>query len=521
MKKYLKKDHLFFILPFLVVLVVAIYLVFGLKFIYPDALSRSFHAYTVFFGNQPKFANIGFVWPPVPTLAALPFVLIKPLNIYGFVGNAMSALFLGMTTLYLNKIFKFFSLNLKLRIALIALFLLNPMILLYGANGMSEMIACAFFVATAFHLLSYIKKENILHLIGASVATALGIMTRYELMALTPAIVLILIFMRVDNIQNIDKKTFKRIEGDVVLYGLPIVFAMGIWVIANWAIMHNPFYFMNSVYSNTSQSSQLMTDSSYYRDLSHNMFASFLYAAQRVTLLFPAFLIFVFLTVTEPLRKHNWTLALALLALPFSILFFHTFLLYQGQSFGWLRFFIYIIPASFMLCAFLLDFCKDIKYYKIFIGVALFLSFFSSLWTTYAMADAQFGKEEHVFVKVVTTHDTSELNDYSYAQSLEIANYLKTHVTDGRILVDDFTGFSIIYLSGDTSRFIQTIDSDFQKSLHNLKKDKAAQYILVRKHGGLGDLDAINRKYPTMFEDGANIAKLEHDFGTWRLYKKM
>ena len=521
MKKLIIDKYIFFLLPFFAAIIAALYLVFSLQFVYPDALSRSFHSYAVFFANDPRFANIGFVWPPFPTLISLPLAAIKPLNLYGFVGNLMSALFLSISCVFLNRIFNFFNLGLILRIGLILLFILNPMILLYGANGMSEIIAIAFFVATIFYFLSYLKSGNIGYIIGTSLAASIAVMTRYEMAALIPMIMIVLIVNKVRKFKKLNRKLFPLIERDLLLFGVPVVFVVALWIFANWAIMHNPFYFVNSIYSNTSQSSQLVDTSSYYKDISHNISASFNYVIQRVIILFPAFLLFAAILITKIMRRQTWIFVLAVLSLPLSLLLFHMFLLFSGQSFGWLRFFIYIIPSSFILCAFILSYYRDSKFYKLLVGLSVVLILLSGISSYLTMSNVNFGKEEHRAVRAVTTQNTNGLEDYSYAKNLEIANYLNSNIKGDKILVDDFTGFSIVYLSGNSNMFVETIDTDFKEVLSNVKTDDRVQYLLVHRHGGLGDLDAVNIMYPTMFENGANFAVLVKDFGTWRLYKKI
>ena len=45
----------------------------------PDALARVYSAARTVYGYRPTLANVGFIWPPLPTLVEIPFVLYKPL----------------------------------------------------------------------------------------------------------------------------------------------------------------------------------------------------------------------------------------------------------------------------------------------------------------------------------------------------------------------------------------------------------------------------------------------------------
>ncbi len=137
------------------------------------------------------------------------------------------------------------------------------------------------------------------------------------------------------------------------------------------------------------------------------------------------------------------------------------------------------------------------------------------------MSDPRFGVEEYRLVNAITTQNQELLDHDSYVEDLTIADYLTNNITTGKVIVDDFTGFPIIYLSGKPELFIETIDKDFEQTLKNVTNDKRVHYILVPKPEGTRTLDAINRMYPTMFDNGANIADLVMDFGKWRLYKKI
>jgi len=47
--------------------------------IFPDSMSRVANGYYVVFSRDPHLAAIGFVWNPLPSLAAIPLLLLSPL----------------------------------------------------------------------------------------------------------------------------------------------------------------------------------------------------------------------------------------------------------------------------------------------------------------------------------------------------------------------------------------------------------------------------------------------------------
>lgn len=516
MKKNNIENFLFFFISFVVFLIAAYFLVFKLEFVYGDSLSRTFHAYSVFFGNEPKLSSIGFVWPPIPTLVQLPFVLIKPLNTYGFAGNITSALFMSLAVVFLNKIFKKFKLSFLVRMFFLLTFVLNPMILFFGANGMSEAVAIFFLVITIYLLISYLNSKKIVHLLGLGTTVSLAIMSRWEMVALIPIIILMLI---VFIFLNSSTKRIVKTEGVVILFLAPIIFTISIWIFSNWIIMGDPLHFLTSVYANTSQSGKLSQEVSIFTNMQGNFVAVFSYLTQRVFFLFPAYLILGLLTILKGIRDKKLFLPTSLLLLSLSLLSFHFVMLYKGQSFGWLRFSIYIIPFAYILLGYLITDIKNRYYQNIIILGSVFIVCASSISTVYAMANPNLGREENLLINSLLKKDLSYISEMTYKNDVEIANYVKNNIKEKKILIDDFTGFPIVYFTQQTGLFVETIDENFELVLSNLLMHSDVGYLLVHSEGGVGDLDAINRKFPGIFENGTDFTVLEKDFGKWRLYK--
>lgn len=528
MKNKSIENILFFSISFTIFIIAAYFLVFKLQFIYGDALSRTFHAYSVFFGNQPKLASIGFVWPPIPTLVQLPLVLISPLNTLGFAGNITSALFMSLAVVYLNKIFKYFEIGFLFRTLLLLMFILNPMILFFGANGMSEAIAICFIVASTYFLISYLNTKRITYILKLGASVSLAVMSRWEMGALIPVIILILATSVYLNPIN---KRFQKAEGIILLFSTPVIFTIVIWILANWVIMGNPFNFLTSIYSNTSQSGQLFQQEYVFKELLGNFGTVFLFVSKRIFFLYPAYLVIGTLIFIKAIKNKKTLLPISLLLLSLPILIFQLALLYKGQSFGWLRFFIYIIPFTYIFVGYLILDLKN-NYRAIVLSCIIVLLSLSSISSLYAMSNPNLGREENQFINAILKGDTSYLRDrergganastatgVNVPATNEIVNYINKNIKFKKILIDDFMGFPIIYLTQQPSLFVETIDSNFKLALSDPLKYKEIGYILAHKTGYSGDFDAINIRFPGIFNNGTNFTTLVKDFGDWRLYK--
>ncbi|QIK50167.1 glycosyltransferase family 39 protein [Gordonia terrae] len=79
------------------------------------------------------------------------------------------------------------------------------------------------------------------------------------------------------------------------------------------------------------------------------------------------------------------------------------------------------------------------------------------------------------------------------------------HLPEGSVLVDTF-GVSRVWLESEhPEQFVVRSDFDFFAKL-NQPVEQGVQYILTQRPTGLGSLDAINVRYPTLWDDGAGIA---------------
>jgi len=513
-KKY-KLEVLLFLVSLSLFVGLAYYLVFELQFLFGDALSRTFHAYAVFFGNNPKLASIGLVWPPVPTLVQLPFVLIKPLNVFGFAGNVVSSLFMASTVLVVYKSLLLLKLTKIEGFLLSVLFLVNPMILFYGANGMSEAIAIFFYSLSTYHLIQYLKKGKIPTIIAMSISVSLAVMSRWEMVLLIP---ILITSLGVHTFLKVRRNRLTRSEAYILIFATPVAFTILVWLIFNFTIMNDTFHFMKSIYSNSAQSASLIQSSNSFAQLKGNILMTTGYVLIRVFYAQLFFFPLSFLVALKAIVSKNKVLYGSLVATPLAIVCFHLLLLYKGQSFGWLRFFIYVIPSTYLLLALVLTDIKKQANRRLIFIISTILLIGSSLWTARAMSLPTIGREENKTINAILYQDKSFIANDTYEADVEVAQYILTQ-TKNRILVDDFTGFPIVYYTDKPSRFIETIDNDFDLALEDPYAFSDLDYFLVRKKEGVGDLDAINRKYPSMYENGAGIATLEKDFGVWRLYK--
>ena len=103
-------------------------------------------------------------------------------------------------------------------------------------------------------------------------------------------------------------------------------------------------------------------------------------------------------------------------------------------------------------------------------------------------------------------HPPSEFWFYWFGEvSGNVADWLDSqNLPEGSVLVDTF-GVSRVWLESERpEQFVVRSDFDFFAKL-NAPAEQGVQYILTQRPTGLGSLDAINVRYPTLWADGAGI----------------
>ncbi|OCH81037.1 glycosyltransferase family 39 protein [Gordonia sp. UCD-TK1] len=129
--------------------------------------------------------------------------------------------------------------------------------------------------------------------------------------------------------------------------------------------------------------------------------------------------------------------------------------------------------------------------------------------TASSMLNPALGKEEYGLRSAFwpDRHPPSEFWFYWFGEvSGNVAAWLDSqNLPEGSVLVDTF-GVSRVWLESERpEQFVVRSDFDFFAKL-NAPAEQGVQYILTQRPTGLGSLDAINVRYPTLWADGAGIA---------------
>ncbi len=242
------------------VLVFAVEFAFGMwmaarGFRWNDSMSRSASALSVLYSADPKLANIGFVWPPLPTLLGVFWALLYPIW-PGIVSSGASAALStatcsGATAAMLLLTARKLGLSNPIGWAFALLVAANPMLFLYGSNGMPEGVAAPFLIGAVCGLTLFWHSGERVWIAAAGVAIGLAVASEYPAVPYGGAVCMALV---AGILWSSEARVWaplgraRAIEGLGLLLVVPPVFIGLLWLGFNAVIMGDPLDFMYGDY---------------------------------------------------------------------------------------------------------------------------------------------------------------------------------------------------------------------------------------------------------------------------------
>ncbi len=469
-------------------LAAGLYINLALNYTKSDAFSRVANAFYVLYSRTPHLAAIGFVWNPLPSLLELLLVPLKalwpPLVTSGVAAVVWSAVFGGLAVYLLVEILAEFHLSPAFRASAGILFALNPLIIFYGANGMTEVMLIATMLGTLLGVLRYLGPGNLATLTAAALWLAVGFSIRYEAAPFGVFVGLALAAaLRWRGVP------WRRIESALLLLLAPLVYVSGLWLYLNWLIMKNPLFFMDGTYSNAAFSSSGSYQYALLGQLKGHPLDALAFVAS-MTLLFwpviPAGLIALGRLLGR-LRDGRMLLLFAMSAVP--LLQFA--LLERGLSSGLARYFIYFIPMGVLLVALLVADARTCRRSVLLVLAALALAL-GDLGTGYAVLTSPIlgHGDRSDLLGIVHGRPTPQ-----YVARNQVVTYLNAHPTL-TVLTDSAYAYPIIVRVHNPRQLIIDSDADFQSILENPRGRVDA--FLVPDIAGGHIPDAVSVAWPGM-----------------------
>lgn len=507
-----------------------------------DALSRVSDVRAALFSRDPHLAAIGFVFTPLTALAQLPFVAMSDffpgLTRWGLTGILVSAPAMAGAVTQVHLIARERGCPRWACLLLVLGVGLHPMIVYYGANGMSEAFFVLFITWAAHRCIRWFSTDDIHDLMFAGIALGLGYLTRYDALAAGATATAVVFGYSVARRRGVQVAIL-----DAIVIAVPTALAFVAWAATSWLVTGHAFEQFSSDHGNSAILAQSGGGSS-------GGFDALLFAGAEIFVLAPALGVLAVICGVVAVRRRDAEPLAALL--PASIVVFASLIYVGGMTFPFLRFYICAIPLVALLAIFLFprqgpiaarrsgahatERRSDSTELRVLLtGIGVFAIVLSLPSGYLAIVSPTFSQEQHALRSAAPLFPDAADGDQrlddeatvrTFATERQIADIIdEMDLPDGSVLMDTLQGFAIFAATDRPKAFIVPSDRDFVESV-NAPSARGVQYILTVPNEGRGASDAVNRRFPTIYDDGSEIATLELeientglDRPNWRLWR--
>lgn len=519
------EDIVLFLIVAITGSILGVWAVAGLHLYHIDNVARTYSAVQVFFGYEPKLANIGFIWPPIPALLRLPLVALFPsLAFQGGTGAIVSAICGGLCLVLLNRILALHVPGRSVRYSLLALYQTNPLVFYLTISGLSEVVFLMFALLAWLSFQRIVFEEPMpLGQVGVmGVAAAGAVLSRYE--GITYVLVLGGLLTTIMYLHKRPRQ-WSTAEGLGITYVAPWGYALAVWLFFNSLIMGDMFYFMAGKASLSEFQQTFLERYPVLQDLVGNPVPAARFALRISWDASPAFVLGTVLAAIPALFRRDLFLV-AMLVAGANFPAFQAVLSLLGQSSGWLRYHVYEILFGVLLFAYFLrqGVFPALGHKRRLVVASAMLLFlgWSNVVTWKGLDDpgiVPVGESSYLRSLITGTPSTPEYNP------LSVASYFRESLfpvdPDALVLTDEQHSNDIVLFSGKPRRFVTPHSLRFTEYLDD--PVGKVNFILVPETVQSG-VNLVLEAYPKMYEDGVPFATLEYEFTGplargWRLYR--
>ncbi len=485
-----------------------------------DAVSRMANAFYMLYSRDPHLASVGFVWTPLTSFADFIPLLFRdlwmPLSSHDVAGTLVSAMFMAGAAYQLERLLGGFRLDRRMRTILVATFALNPMIVFFGANGMSEALYAFFSIASTRYLFEWARSRSTRLLAYAGVMLGLGYLARNEVAVEAFVGLLVVLQQSFAKSKGTIRERALQSSMDGFLLAAPFAVCFVGWAVASYVITGIAF----QQYSGN----QVLVQASGFKPGSIQEILG--HEAAAIMLLCPLVVPSAVAAIWLAFKRKLTTLAPVVLP-AFGLAF--TLAAYaKGILFPWLRYYILAIPLGYIIAGWLLS---EISGASQFRGIStrkvsstelkvrrnslmrlpgfvvLALGLVGMPTSAYAMLDPSIGQGETVQQLGFIFHSKPTKGDLAVEHKRQAIQAIDDFITklglrNGSVVVDndDSCVPEVLTSIGNPKVFVIPNDRDFQRILAD-PPAFGTHYLMVSVHGQAPD--AISNAYPGI-ASGAN-----------------
>jgi len=438
---------------------------------YGDSESHLNISKRVIHGLTPGFAQLGGIWLPLPHLLMLPFIWNDFLWRTGLAGAIVSSISYIVSGFMIYKITEILFKDKLVSFVAFLVFSLNLNILYMQSTAMTELPLMAFFLLSTYFFFKYLLKgEMLMNLTIAAFFAFCASLSRYDGWFLVLAESAILIVHHL-----LQRSKLRDIEGRFIVFGSVAFLGIALWLLWDYLILGDPFYFTSSQFSAKSQQQGWLAKGQL--PTYHDLGLSFIYYTTTVMsnagiFVFAAsvigFLRFLFA------KRLPHIIASGLLMVPFV---FYVLTLYIGQS---ILFIPHITPSNFEWTLF------NVRYGTVMIPAVAVFAAFAFMKSSNpvrvvltALFIAQFALYPIGYSKVISLTDGVE--GLSSAKKVDAQYWLAENYDHGLLLMDDYKRITSVIRSRVPMQNIIYIGSRPYWEESFVTPEKYARWIILQK----------------------------------------
>ncbi len=486
-----------------------------------DSLARLTSAWLVFRGAEMKLTTIGFVWPPIPTLVLLPLAAFQSL-VYSFMAPVIvSALCTVLSMIVIGQLASACGLNKTWQVLVVLLFAINPLIVVFAVNGMSEALLVVFSLAALFWLVRFHQTNHNTYMMFSGLFFGLLPLIRYESIILSFAGCALVLAVSWEYGAEMPLNKFRQfMEGRLLAFSSLVIYPIFLWMLANGLIMGNPIYFLTDVESASSVlhielgAAGVQTDP---LSLFRLLFGTW-------TLMFPLGILATLLVVVIGIRRRSWFVT-GFGLLPLIIPVTQFLLVMRESSVPRFRYLMLAVPLGLVLILVAIHYLQPLVHrvrwgQSGLLGFTVILFMFSNFLTYQTLVTYPLQDQEQK-----TWYGLAGGGGYkvrSVVEAFQMGRQLETIIPLGkRVLVGLEDGFAVVLGARDPGLFMDHTDPDFQAAVRN--PPAYVDYLLIPKNDFKQALNILNRVHPYLHERGAPwvelIDLLPETENQWKLYR--
>lgn len=419
-------------------------------------------------------------WAPLPFLLRWPFAVFSGMAGSPVASFVISALFGSGSLFLVERVLRRVRLR-GWRFLVVAGICVHPAFLKACTDGSSGTTILFFVLLAASSMAEWMATRKLRFLVRFAYASALLCGISLHMVAW---LIVLLLALVVDLLLHARAECQR--EATLIVALLPLVYGAGLWVLLNWLIMGDGFYFMRSLVSG--------------HCLRNASFRSAPELALEDLVLAGTAVIVTLLSVLRRCRGSAYmgVFAAAPLVLAAAM---------RAAGILWSR-----EPVLFVLFPLV---CLSLGYAGARSGG--FVGKMRGLLTLLPLAGGLWFwvQEGGVVSPVVARADV--VSEHWEEVPARVARHVLSKGRYPRVFVCGYEGFVLMRGYNDSGLFIHALDFDFDRAETVYPRQQL--YVLVRRPTGCGAMESVHWKYDELFHLGDRNALIDSDWGDWRLFE--